>query len=299
MNIIGKSKLCFTVSLTLMVISVGALCYNFLIRGSVMNFGIDFTGGTMISLRFNSAAPLQDIRKILDSFKLPSDTVIQRSGEKDVLIRTEPIESDTRAKIMAKMNEKFGSVELLEADTIGPVIGKELRTSALWALIIASLGIMIYVTYRFESYKYAAAALIALFHDAIFVTGMMALLWRTVDVTFVAGILTIMGYSINDTIVIFDRIRENVRKPGASKVGFGALVNTSLLETMARSVNTVLTTLIMALTLLLLGGETLKDFCLMLVIGFTVGAYSSIFVAAPLLVAWEKAPAQSSSKKRK
>ncbi|MBU0574295.1 MAG: protein translocase subunit SecF [Candidatus Margulisiibacteriota bacterium] len=289
MNIIGRRKLWFTISSALIAISIGAFVYNTLVHGEVMNFGIDFTGGTMINLRFEKWIPLDEVRGVLDGFGLGGDkSVIQRSGEKDVFIRTQPLESDTRIEIVNGLKEKFGTVDLLESDTIGPVIGKELRTHAIWALIIASAGILIYVTFRFESYKYAAAALVALLHDAIITTGVMALFWRTIDVAFIAGILTIMGYSINDTIVIFDRVRENLRKPGASKHHFATIVNTSLLETVARSLNTVFTSLIMVLALLFFGGATLKNFCLVLVVGFAIGTYSSMFLAAPLLVVWEK-----------
>jgi preprotein translocase subunit SecF len=203
------------------------------------------------------------------------------------LIRTEPLEGEVRQKVVAELSEKLGGAELLESDTIGPVIGRELRTQAIWALILASAGIVIYVSFRFE-FIYALAGVLALLHDAIITTGFIALLWRPTDVTFVAAILTILGYSINDTIVIFDRIRENLKKPGASKKKFADLVNTSLWETMARSINTVLTVLVVVLALLIFGGETLKEFSLVLLFGFTIGTYSSIFVASPLVVMWEK-----------
>lgn len=204
-----------------------------------------------------------------------------------MLIRTTPLEGDVRANILKDLNEKVGASEILEADIIGPAIGKELATQAIWALIIASIGIIIYVSFRFE-FKYAVAALLALYHDAIITTGIMALLWRTIDVTFVAAILTIMGYSINDTIVIFDRIRENLKKPQLAKKKFHEVVNISIWETMARSINTVLTVIVMVLCLLFLGGETLREFSLTLLIGFTLGACSSIFVAPPILAIWSK-----------
>jgi len=175
----------------------------------------------------------------------------------------------------------------LEADIVGPVIGKELRGQAIWALIIASLLIVAYVSFRFE-FKYALAALFAVYHDAIITTGIVALLWRNIEIPFVAALLTILGYSINDTIVIFDRIRENVKKAGGSKKNFPALVNKSILQTLGRSVNTVLTVLFMVVALLIFGGATLRDFCFVLLIGFIAGTYSSIFVASPLVVMWEK-----------
>lgn len=286
MNIIGKTRLWFFISGTLIVIGISALAFNGLTRGKVMNFGIDFTGGTMINLRFTRAVTVAEVREVLSGHKL-GEAVIQKSGERDILIRTEPLEGEVRQKVVAELSEKLGGAELLESDTIGPVIGRELRTQAIWALILASAGIVIYVSFRFELI-YALAGVLALLHDAIITTGFIALLWRPTDVTFVAAILTILGYSINDTIVIFDRIRENLKKPGASKKKFADLVNISLWETMARSINTVLTVLVVVLALLIFGGETLKEFSLVLLIGFTLGTYSSIFVASPLVVMWEK-----------
>jgi preprotein translocase subunit SecF len=285
-DIIKKTGLWFTISSILILLGIFALSLNTFIHGRPMNFGIDFTGGTLLNLRFDKAVSVSEIRKTLDEFKL-GESVIQKSGENDVLIRTAPIENDTRTALMKGLNEKIGNTEILEADIIGPTIGKELSTQAIWALLIASIGIIIYVSFRFE-FKYAVSALLALYHDTIITTGTIALLWKSVDVTFVAAILTIMGYSINDTIVIYDRIRENLKKPNYVKKGFAELVNISIWETMARSINTVLTVIVMVLCLLLFGGETLHVFSLTLLIGFTLGACSSIFVAPPILVLWQK-----------
>ena len=274
------------ISLVLIVGAIFVLSFNTFIHGKPMNFGIDFTGGTLLNLRFEKEVSLADVRKILDDYKL-GESVIQKSGDRDILIRTVPMEGETRANLIKDLNEKIGNAEILEADIIGPTIGRELSTQALWALLIASLGIIIYVSFRFE-FKFGISALLALYHDVIITTGIIAFLWRSIDVTFVAAILTIMGYSINDTIVIFDRIRENLKKPNYAKKGFGELVNISIWETMARSINTVLTVIFIVLCLLVLGGETLREFSLTLLIGFSLGACSSIFVAPPLLVIWHK-----------
>ena len=285
MNIVGKRKLWFLISTLLVIFSVGTLIFNAVARGKPMNFGIDFTGGTMLHLRFNQPIKVAQVRAVLTDNGL-GDAVIQKSKDRDVFIRAEMMESDLRIKLVLELGQKYGGVELLGADLIGPVIGKELRTHAIWALIVASIGIIIYVSFRFELI-YALAALVALFHDALIATGFMALLWRNVDVAFVAGILTIMGYSINDSIVIFDRIRENLKKYGTAKKKFAEIVNRSLLETLGRSINTVLTSLAMVLALLFFGGETLKNFSLVLLIGFVAGAYSSIFLASQLIIVWQ------------
>lgn len=287
MNIIGKKNLWFSFSIIMILISIFAMGFNAFARGSIMNFGIDFTGGTMLVLRFeNNKGSINDVRKVLNDFGL-AKSIIQKTGESDISIKCETISTDTRTQILMELESKIGKVELLEADIVGPVIGNELRMQAIWALVCATIGIIIYVSFRFE-FRYALAAIIALYHDAIIMVGMMALLWRNIEVPFIAAILTIMGYSINDTIIIFDRIRENIKKSGKLNKNFSELVNESVNQTMARSINTVLTVVVMNVCILLFGGTMIQDFALALLIGFVCGAYSSIFLASPLLVMWTK-----------
>lgn len=285
LDVIGKRKIWFLISGILIGLAIFAFVFNIFIHGKPMNFGIDFTGGSLLNFRFEKPVEVAGVREILSKYNL-GESIIQRSSEHDIFIRTIPIETEQRTSIINDLREKFGGVEVLEADIIGPTIGRELTTQAIWSLIIASLGIIIYVSFRFE-FIYALAALIALYHDAIITVGIIALLWRSVNVPFVAAILTIMGYSINDTIVIFDRIRENLKKSSLVKKKFGEVINISIQETLARSINTVLTTIIMVICLLFFGGETLRDFSLTLLFGFCIGAYSSIFVASPLIYLWQ------------
>ena len=298
-DIIGKTRLWFTFSSILIILGICGFAGNLLFHGKLMNFGIDFTGGTVLTLRFdarsNIANRLSEVRKELEKYKF-KENVIQMSGATDVTIRTEPLESEIRTKMMEDLSKTFGSIELLEADTIGPVIGKELRGQAFWALLLATIGILVYVAFRFE-FKYAVAAVLALWHDAIITVGLIALLYRSVDAPFIAAILTILGYSINDTIVIFDRIRENMLKPRKGAVDFTGLVNESINQTMARSINTVLTVVFMNVCLLVFGGVTIKDFALTLLIGFSLGAYSSIFVASPILVLMENSLGKPKNRK--
>jgi len=286
LNVIGRTRVWFTFSGLLILLGIFALISNGLTKGKPMNFGIDFTGGTVLNLRFDSQVQLGEIRDVLAKYK-KAESVIQRSEGNDIVISTDPLSTEERGQIMNDIKAKHPNVELLEADTIGPVVGGELRRQAFWALVLATIGILIYVAFRFE-FKYAVASVLALFHDAIITTGIIALLWRPVDTAFIAAILTILGYSINDTIVIFDRIRENLQKPGAGKKPLTDVVNESVNQTMARSINTVLTVLFMNLTLLVFGGATIKDFALTLFIGFTFGGYSSIFIASPLVVIFDK-----------
>lgn len=288
-DIVGKYRLWFFISAVMLGVGVAALAYNSFARGKAMNFGIDFTGGTVITLRFDQKAEIDrnigGVRSVLSDFEL-RNSVIQLVGENDLTIRSEPVDSDIRAAVISELTKRFGSVELLEADTIGPVIGRELRKQAFWALLLATLGILLYVSFRFE-FKYAVAAVIALWHDAIITVGIVALLWRSVDTAFIAALLTIIGYSINDTIVIFDRIRENKLK-SRDQEDFGDVINGSVMQTLARSINTVATVLFINVALLVFGGVTLKDFAATLFIGFSLGAYSSIFIAPPLLYLTEK-----------
>jgi len=285
MDFIGKRKIWFMISAVLITVSIGTMVFNWTAKGSAMNFGIDFTGGALILLRFDNEVSTSQVRDILVKHGL-GKAVIQKTGKKDISIRTEPIEDETRVALISDLDKDLGGVELLEADVIGPVIGKELRTQAILALIIASVLMIIYITFRFE-FKYAVSAICALYHDAIVTTGVIALLWRDVDTPFVAAILTILGYSINATIVIFDRIRENIKKAGAKKISFAEVANSGVSQTIARSVNTALTTLFMVLMLLLFGGITIRDFALVLLIGFVTGTYSSIFIAPSIVAVWK------------
>ncbi len=289
-DIIGKYRLWFLISGLVILLGICSMLFNYFSRGKILNFGIDFTGGTVLTLRFENQPNIGDhigkIRNIIQKYGI-NESFIQLAGQKDITIRTEPIENDVRAKIVDDISKEFGNVELLEADTIGPSIGKELRGQAFWALLVATVLILVYVSFRFE-FKYAVAAIVALWHDALVTVGLISFLWRSVDSAFVAAILTILGYSINDTIVIFDRIRENLIKERKEKKSFTAIINESIIQTMARSINTALTVLFVVIAILLFGGSTLKDFMLTLFIGFVSGIYSSIFIASPLLVLMEK-----------
>lgn len=285
-NIIGKTRAWFMLSGFFILLGIVSLCSNYVVKGKAMNFGVDFTGGTVLNMRFDSQVQLADLRAILTKYHR-QESVIQRSEGNDIVINTDPLSTEDRNKIVDDIKAKYPTVELLEADTIGPVVGSELRKQAFWALLVATIGILIYVAFRFE-FKYSIAAVAALLHDATITIGLIALMWRNVDTPFIAAILTILGYSICDTIVIFDRVREDLAKPGYLKKPFADVVNEAVNQTMARSINTVLTVLFMNLSLLVFGGATIKDFALTLFIGFSCGAYSSIFIASPLIVIFDR-----------
>lgn len=255
--------------------------------------GIDLAGGSILELDFKDARPSnQDIEAKLSQFNL-GEVVVQPTGDKGVIIRTVAINEETHQEIL----KKFENAEERHFESIGPTIGNELKQKTKVALILALLAIASYIAFAFRrisrpvpSWKYGIATIIALFHDILIPLGVFAFLGKlyNVEITIpiIAAILTILGFSVHDTIVIFDRIRENLLK--RSSLPFEEIVDLSLNQTLGRSINTVLTVLFVVLAIFFFGGETLKYFSLALIIGIISGAYSSIFIAPPLLISWMK-----------
>ncbi|REJ37202.1 MAG: protein translocase subunit SecF [Bacillota bacterium] len=278
----GKATL--TLSAVLVVLSLISLG----VRG--LNLGIDFTGGTLLERQLGRPVTADDVRQVLASPQLAdldvAGAVIQPLDDPhDVLIRTRPLSSQEIERVDAALGDAFGSVEILRTELVGPVVGAELVRRALLAVALASLGILVYVSLRFE-FKFAVAAIAALLHDAIIATGVVSALGVEVNSPFIAAILTVIGYSLNATIVIFDRVRENLRiRKGESLFD---LLNRSLNETLARTIHTSATTLLALVTLFIFGGSTLRDFILVLLVGLTVGTYSSMMVANPLWWLWKE-----------
>jgi preprotein translocase subunit SecF len=276
-DIIGKRRLWMSISA--IVILAGLI--SILFQG--MNLGIDFAGGTIIEFTFDKAVTNDQIRGTLDEFGLTKAPKIQQT-ENGVLIRMEELPASKITAIEDKIEAKF-SGKMQRTEKVGGTIGKELRNKAFWALLLAALAIVAYISMRFE-FRFAIAAILALLHDVLIVLGIFSLLQVEINSPFVAALLTIVGYSINDTIVIFDRIREKMRL--AKKETFAQLNNEAIVETLLRSINTSLTTLLPVLAILFLGGTTIQNFMLALLIGVLSGTYSSIFVASPILVEWDE-----------
>ena len=271
--------------LSSIIIIAGIVCM--VVRG--FNFGIDFTGGTIIDLKFDQPVTIADVRTSLGKYGLDGST-IQLSGaqsdvtaSEDVMIRTTDLEEDQRKEVMATLKDDVGSYTVLREEKVGATIGGELITNAVEALLISWVLIIAYVAYRFE-WKFGVAAVLALVHDILVVLGVFALTQRQIDSSFIAALLTIVGYSINDTIVIFDRIRENLKLHFRRGGDVDVLVNTSSYQTLTRSLYTVFTVMFTTLALYFFGGETTKDFAFALLVGFGSGCYSSIFIASPLWV---------------
>ncbi len=293
-DIIGRSWLWFAISGIIILIGMG----TWAARG--LNWGIDFTGGTLVRYQFerpivresgDAIAVTAQTRSLLEDMGLEGSQ-IQVAGDNEIYIRVAQVATDAEAvqqdqAIEAALAEQFGDVGgaifSLGRETVGPVIGEMLRRSAIQALALGIVLIMIYITVRYE-FRFAVAAIVALLHDTVILVGFMAILQTELNTWFVAALLTVLGYSINDSVVIFDRIRENRQIHRRAEIN--EVVNASLLQTMARSINTALTTLFTLTALYLLGGVTIAGFALALIIGVATGVYSSIFVASPFICSW-------------
>ena len=282
-DLAGHRKIWFLISA--LIIIPGIICM--FVRG--FNFGIDFTGGTIIDLKFAQPVTIAEVRTSLAKYGLDGST-IQLSGaqsdvtsSEDVMIRTTDLEEEQRKEVMATLKQDVGDYTVLREEKVGATIGGELITNALEALVISWALIILYVAYRFE-WKFGVAAVLALIHDILIVLSVFSLTQRQIDSSFIEALLTIVGYSINDTIVIFDRIRENLRLHFRRNGDVNALVNTSVYQTLTRSLYTVFTVLFTTFALYFFGGETTKDFAFALLVGFGVGCYSSIFIASPLWI---------------
>jgi preprotein translocase subunit SecF len=221
---------------------------------------------------------------VLSEFNL-SQSTIQNLSENEFVIRTERIDSEQRKEILTVFKENLTNLEVLRVETVGPVIGENLRKLAFYALLFAFIGIILYITIRFE-FKYSIVSILALSHDCLIVLGIFSLLQKEITISIIAAVLTIVGYSLNNTIVILDRLRENIKLK--TREPFDNLINMSINQSLSRTINTALTTIIPILTLYFFGGNTLSDFALALFIGMIAGTYSSIFIASPLLLEWNK-----------
>ncbi len=278
-DFIKHRKVAYTISAIILLIGL----LSILFQG--FNYGIDFAGGTLLQLRFDQAVSTAEIRNILGEFNLSQSTIQRLSEENEFIIRAGNIDDEQRREILLAFEEKLANPEVLRMETVGPIMGEALRRSFIYALIFAFIGIILYVTLRFE-FKFSLVSVLALLHDALIVLGIFSLLRKEISVQIVAAILTIIGYSVNNTIIILDRLRENMKLRTREKME--NLINLSINQTLTRSILTTLTTIFPILTLYFFGGSMLSDFALALLLGMVVGTYSSIFIASPLLLEWNR-----------
>jgi len=276
-DIMSRSKIWFAISLATMVLAIAGLV------AQGLNFGLEFTGGRLIEYSTTQEADLDEIRGELADAGFPR-AVVQESGAGNVSVRAADLSSADEETIADAVTAVGGSAEVVRDEFIGPTIGDELRRSALIALALG-LGVqMIYLAFRFR-WTYGVSAVMALFHDLVILVGIFAWLGKDIDGVFIAALLTVIGYSINDSVVIFDRIREQRKLRAREPVAHVA--NDACLQTIPRTINTGMGALFILFALYFLGGDTLTDFALALIIGILVGTYSSVFTAAPLVVAFE------------
>jgi len=286
-DFVGKRRIAFLISGILILIGI----ISMIARGG-LNYGIDFTGGLVVQMHFVSEVKLDEIRNVMDGIGM-GNSIIQTFGdENEFLIRvvgapTENVESEAEKSrlIETTIREKFAAqgVTIRRIEMVGPQIGSELRTSALLAIAGASAGILLYIAFRFE-FLYGVAVVVALLHDVLITVGFFSIFNKEINLTVVAALLTLVGYSLNDTIVVFDRIRENLRLTRKQKIE--DVINLSVNQTLNRTLLTALTTLIVIVGLFFFGGEVIHVFSLALLIGIISGTYSTVYIAAPILIEW-------------
>jgi len=278
-QIIGKSKLWLGISVVLTVIALIAI----FTKG--LNLGIDFTGGSLFEIKFEKPITLESINPTLDEIakdipQFSSESRIAQVDETGVLLlRTQELKETEKTKVLEVL-KTYGNYEVLKSEKVGATVGKELATGALLALIVGSLLIVAYVSFRFEL-RFALGGIIALLHDVLIAVGAIALLGYEVNSSFIAAVLTILAYSLNDTIIVYDRIRENIKKHKG--LSLEQQIDNSVNEVMVRSFITSATVLFSIIALIIFGGATLKTFMVALLVGVSVGTYSSVFVASPVV----------------
>jgi len=277
-DFVGKRRIWFIISTA--VILAGFI--GFITQGG-FNLGIDFLGGSLMEIQFTREVGVSEIREVMTDLGF-GNAILQRTESDRFIIRTTPITPETKNKILDSLDESIGIIRPpIQDRNVLPGFGKQITRYALIAVGISVIGILIYVWIRFE-FRFGAVAIVTLLHDVLVTLGVYAILNREINTATIAAILTILGYSLNDTIVVFDRIREDTSI--ARKIGYSQIVNSSINKTLSRSINTSVTTLFPIVMLLAIGSPALKDFALALAVGIISGTYSSIFFASPILVIW-------------
>ncbi len=273
---IKHRKILISISVFLVIVSVA------LLSTKGLNFGVDFTGGLVLQIEFERPADIGAVRAALAKIGQGSAT-IQAFDDKTILLRFQAQDDSVRKAVLEVMGSDIGAYKVLRIDTIGPVVGGELRMQAMYSLALALIAILLYMAYRFR-FRFGAMAVVALMHDVIIMLGAYSLTGKEISVTFIAAILTIAGYSLNDSIVVLDRIRENWNS--VRSLGIDVLVNRSINQTLSRTINTSLTTLLPVIAMYIWGGEVISNFAFAFLVGIIAGTYSSICITGGLLSLW-------------
>jgi preprotein translocase subunit SecF len=285
-DFVGRRKLAMIVSAVLILLGLASLT----VKGGP-DYGIDFAGGTLVQVQFTEDTDPSAIKNALSGLELGS-LVVQSFGDNqnEYLIRVESSSSELKSmssQIKSALETTYaeGTVDIRRVEMVGPQVGKDLRSKGLKAIIYAMLGILVYISWRFE-FRFAVGAIIALCHDVLITLGAFSLFGKEIDLPIIAAFLAIIGYSLNDTIIVYDRIRENLGKH--NKESFSYIVNRSVNETLSRTLLTSGTTLLVVLALFVLGGGVIHNFAFAMLVGVLIGTYSSVFVASPVLIFWEQ-----------
>ncbi len=294
LDIIGKRKWYFLLSALIIIPGLIAMGISFARFGSPVRLSIDFTSGSLLEVRFEQALQPGDVRAVVEEQGILGPTVQSVGDGKTIVIRSKPMTSEARTALEQALQARFGPLTENRFETVGPSVGREVTQAAIIAVIAASLAILVYIMIAFHrvpnAFRYGVCALVAMVHDILVSVGLFSLLglilgWEA-DALFLTALLTVIGFSVQDTIVVFDRIRENVPKRRGEP--YEMIVNRSLLETLHRSLATQMNAMFVLIAILFFGGATMKQFVAVLLVGMLSGSYSSIFNAVPLLVVWEK-----------
>lgn len=282
-NFVGTMKWCVIFSVVLTMLCV----VSFLWKG--FTYGIDFAGGTLVQIKFKQEASADGIRKVMTGIGI-TDAIIQPFGVNEVVVRTAESTSDVKGlagRIEEALNAAYGkgNLEVQRVEVVGPKVGKDLTKKAILAVVFSWIGMLIYIAIRFEL-RFAVGGIVGVIHDVIVVLGVFSLFGKEFTLTIVAALLTIIGYSIHDTIVVFDRVRENI--PKNTKKDLPTVMNESINQTLSRTILTSFTVVLVVAVLYVFGGAVINDFAFALLVGVIFGTYSSVFIASPVVLAWEK-----------
>lgn len=293
-NLVQQRRWYFTVSSILMVASILTMIYSTITLGTPLRLGIDFTSGSILELEFERAVLPEEAREVVAEAGFSEATVQTVGDEQTVAIRARSMEVEDKEALRAALEARFGPVSELRFESVGPTIGRETTRAAVLAIAAASVVILFFIAIAFRhipnAMRYGMCAVAKVLHDVVFLLGLVSLLgvvahWEA-DALFLTAVITVIGFSVEDVIVVFDRIRENIgRRRGED---YETIVNRSLLETLHRSLATQLNAIFVMVAIILFGGATMREFIAVMLIGMVMGTYSSLFVAVPLLVSWER-----------
>lgn len=283
-DFIGKKKFTIWISAVALFLSIGSILYH-----GGLKYGVDFAGGILLQIRFSKTVDISEVRDALASMGSREAMVQKFGGENEFLIRIEKGSEDLEAisrQIQSSLQERFKgqALEIRRAEVVGPKVGRDLKTKAIWAVGLAFIAILIYVAFRFHQFSYGIGGIAALVHDIIITFGAISIFGLEFSLPLLAVILTIIGFSINDTIVIFDRVRENIKRMRKEKID--TIFNISINETLGRTILTSGTVLMVVLILFFFGGSVIHDFTTAMIVGLISGTYSTVYVASPIVLFW-------------